>query len=76
MKDRINEHLVNPANGLYVRNIDLQGHVFTQASVDLVFPMIFGVADPTTRQIIRARLAEPDFMTAGGIRALPSENPH
>ena len=71
----INLHLINQENGLYVRNIDLAGRVFTQATVDLVFPLICGVADADTKRLISKRLAEPDFMTEAGIRALPEENP-
>ncbi len=71
----INEHLIDPQTQLYVRNIDLEGRVFTQATVDLVFPLICEVADTETRALITARLTEPDFMSADGIRALPTNNP-
>jgi len=75
LKAAINRHLINPRNGLYVRNIDLRGNVFTEATIDLVFPMISGVAEDEQVRAIAMRLSEPDFMTAGGVRALPSENP-
>jgi glycogen debranching enzyme len=75
LREAINRHLINPTNGLYVRNIDLAGHVFTQATIDLVFPLICGVAEPETAQAVTARLGMPDFMTAGGIRSLPEQNP-
>lgn len=75
LKKAINKHLINPKNGLYVRNIDLDGRVFTQATVDLVFPLICGVAEKPVKEAIAARLAESDFMTEAGIRALPEENP-
>lgn len=76
LRNAINRHLLNPSNGLYVLNIDLQGRVFTQATSDLVFPLMCGVADPDTAQAVIARLAESDFMTEAGIRVLPSENPN
>ncbi len=75
LRDAINEHLINQETGLYVRNIDLDGNVFTQATIDMVFPLICGVADLQTTEEVMLRLAEADFMTEGGIRALPSENP-
>jgi hypothetical protein len=75
LRRNINIHLVDEEKGLYVRNIDPDGRVFTQATIDLVFPMICGVVDPEIAQRITMRLAAPDFMTPGGIRALPSENP-
>lgn len=71
----INAHLKDSTTGLYVRNIDLDGNVFTQASIDLVFPLICDVADESTANLITARLAMQDFMSPGGIRALPDENP-
>jgi len=76
LKHAINKHLINPKNGLYVRNIDLMGNVFTQATADLVFPLICGVADADTSEIVNARLAERDFMSDAGIRVLPIGNPH
>jgi glycogen debranching enzyme len=75
LRARINKHLINHANGLYIRNIDLAGQRFTEATVDLVFPLICGVADEASRQAITLRLQAPDFMTDAGIRVLPEENP-
>jgi hypothetical protein len=75
LRDSINEHLIDPATGLYVLNIDVDGNVSTQATCDMIFPLIFGVADAATAEMITARLAEDDFMTDAGIRVLPSENP-
>lgn len=71
-----NEHLLYEEKGLYVLNIDLQGRAYTQATCDLVFPLIFGVADEETSRIITAWLSKRDFTTDAGIRVLPSENPH
>jgi hypothetical protein len=75
LRRSINTYLVDEETGLYVRNIDPDEHVFTQATIDLVFPLICAVADPDVAQRITMRLAVSDFMTPGGIRALPSENP-
>jgi len=48
LKTAINRHLIDPTTGLYVRNIDLEGNVYTQATVDMVFPLICGVADESS----------------------------
>jgi hypothetical protein len=75
LKHAVNRCLINPANGLYVRNVDLEGRIFTQATVDLVIPLICDLPEPEIERLITARLAEPDFMSEAGIRALPTENP-
>ncbi|MCE5200508.1 MAG: amylo-alpha-1,6-glucosidase [Armatimonadota bacterium] len=75
LREQINKHLLNPDNGLYLLNIDLDGDRNTQVTCDQVFPLMFGVADPETAEIITARLSEHDFRTAGGIRVVPSEDP-
>lgn len=75
LKSDINKHLINPDNGLYYLNIDLRGNRITQVTCDQIFPLIFGIAERETEKIVIARLAEHDFMTPGGIRVLPSENP-
>lgn len=76
LRNLINEHLINKKNGLYVLNIDVNGNVYTQATSDMVFPLMSGVADADTSQVVSSRLSESDFMTDAGIRVLPSENPH
>ncbi len=76
LRERINERLINPKNGLYVRNIDPDGKVFTQATSDLVFPLICGVSDKDTSTVVSHRLSEPDFMTEAGLRVLPIGNPN
>lgn len=72
----INTHLMNNRNGFYIRNIDLSGRRYSQASSDLVFPLICGVSDDKTTRRVVARLSDRDFMTEAGIRVLPSGNPH
>lgn len=71
LRAAINGCLLDPHTGLYVRNIDPDGRTFTQATIDLVFPLMLGVAEPDVARRIIARLALPDFMTPGGIRAVP-----
>lgn len=75
LRATINARMMDPATGLYVRNIAPDGRVFTQATIDLVFPLICDVAEVDTARLITTRLAMTDFMSPGGIRALPEENP-
>ena len=67
----MNEHLLNPATGLYYLNIDLSGNPRTDVTADLVFPVMFGVADDETAANIISRLSVPEFWTESGIRTVP-----
>ncbi|HLJ68515.1 MAG TPA: hypothetical protein VKX16_14265 [Chloroflexota bacterium] len=75
LKDAINTHLKNPENGLYYLHIDLDGNPRSDVTSDLVFPVMFGVADDQTAARIISRLSEEDFWTAGGIRTTPRDSP-
>lgn len=73
LKDAINTHLMNPKNGLYYLNIDVDGRPRSDVTSDLVFPVMFGVADDDTSARIIARLSGNDFWTDGGIRTTPRD---
>ena len=75
LKKAINTHLYNPENGLYYLNIDLDGHPRSDITSDLVFPVMFGVADDKTSSAIISRLSHADFWTRGGIRTTPRDSP-
>jgi hypothetical protein len=75
LKAAINTHLLNPENGLYYLNIDLHGHPRSDVTSDLVFPVMFGVADEKTAATIISRLSHDDFWTPGGIRTTPRDSP-
>ncbi len=75
LRSAINEHLYNPQNGLYYLNIDVDGRARTDLTVDLVFPVIFGVADEETAASIISRLSADDFWTDAGIRTVPHGAP-
>ncbi len=72
----INTHLVNPENGLYYLNIDLDGNIHTDVTADEIYPVMMGVA---TREIgfrIISRLNSPDFWTPAGIRTVSRMSPN
>lgn len=75
LKQAINTHLRNPANGLYYLNIDLDGRPCSEVTSDLVFPVMFGVADDVTAIEIIGRLSQDDFWTTGGMRTTPRTAP-
>ncbi len=66
LRTAINAHLLNPYNGLYYLNIDVDGEPRSDVTSDLVFPVMFGVASDETAARIIARLSGDDFWTEGG----------
>ncbi len=75
LKTAINTHLKNPDNGLYYLNIDIDGFPRSNVTSDLVFPVMYGVADEQTSAAIISRLSDADFWTAAGIRTTPRDAP-
>ena len=75
LKTAINTHLKNPDNGLYYLNIDVDGFPRSNVTSDLIFPVMFGVADDQTSAAIISRLSDADFWTAVGIRTTPRDAP-
>ena len=67
LRDAINEHLLDRSRGLYYLNIDLDGTKRTDVTADLVFPVIFGVADDEIAAQIVSRLSLPEFWSGAGI---------
>jgi len=76
LRAAINAHLYNRENGLYYLNIDVDGRARTDVTADLVFPVIFGVADEETAAGIISRLSADDFWTDAGIRTVPRGAPN
>ena len=75
LRNAINTHLLNPDNGLYYLNIDVDGQPRSDLTSDLVFPVMFGVADEDTAARIISRLSSDDFWTTAGIRTVPRDAP-
>ena len=71
LRDAINEHLFDAASGLYYLNIQLDGTPRTDVTSDLVFPVMFGVADHVVAAGIIARLSAREFWSDAGIRTVP-----
>jgi hypothetical protein len=71
LKDAINTHLYNPGNGLYYLNIDVFGVPRSDITADLVFPVLFDVAEDDVAARIIRRLSDRDFWTPGGMRTIP-----
>ncbi len=75
LKVAVNRHLVNPENGLYYRNIDVDGSLHSDVTSDLIFPLMFGLASDDAAVRIVQRLSAPDFWTDAGIRTAPRTAP-
>ncbi len=75
LRASIEKHLRNPDNGLYYLTIDVDGRPRSEISADLVFPVIFGVADEETSVRIVERLRAQDFWTEAGVRTVPRDAP-
>ena len=71
LRTAINEHLFDKETGLYYLNIDTNGHACTDVTSDLVFPVMFGVADESSSAHIISRLSAPEFWSAAGIHTVP-----
>ncbi|HLY01665.1 MAG TPA: amylo-alpha-1,6-glucosidase [Candidatus Cybelea sp.] len=71
----MDNYLINPENGLYYLNIDVDGNVHTDVTGDEIFPVIFRACDDDTGFRIISRLNAPDFWTAAGLRTVSRNDP-
>lgn len=71
LREAINRHLLDPQTHLYYLNIDLDGTKRTDCTADMVFPLMFGVADDETAAHIIGRLSDQEFWTQAGMRTVP-----
>jgi Bacterial alpha-L-rhamnosidase 6 hairpin glycosidase domain len=74
LRSAINRYLLDPATGLYYLNIDVDGRPRSNVTVDMLFPVILGVADHETAVRIVSRLSVPTFWTEAGIRTIPRDD--
>ena len=70
VRSSVNERLVSDRTGLYVLNCDLNGEFHHDVTADLVFPVMFGIADDAMRQRILDRLCSDEFWTPYGVRTV------
>jgi hypothetical protein len=75
LRDAMNAHLINPENGLYYLNIDVDGNVHTDVTGDEIFPVMFRACDEDTGFRVISRLNAPDFWTAAGLRTVSQDDP-
>ena len=75
LREAINKHLLNPSNGMYVLNIDLNGQSHADVTGDEVFPVMFDVAPAPVAYRIMSRLNTPDFQTDAGLRTVSRLSP-
>jgi hypothetical protein len=76
LRTAINTHLKNPENGFYYLSIDENGQPRSDITSDLVFPVMYEVADSDTSAAIISRLSDQDFWTTVGIRTTPRDAPN
>ena len=76
LRAAINAHLLDSQTGLYYLNIDLNGDRRSDVTSDLIFPVMFGVADDETAAGIISRLNAEEFWTEAGIRTVPRNAPN
>ena len=75
LKQNINAQLVSEETGLYLLNIDDSGKRRHNVTGDMVFPVMFGVADEEMREKVLQRLYEEDSWTPYGVRTVPKNEP-
>jgi hypothetical protein len=73
--ERWTAHLLNPENGLYYRNVDVDGNTHTDVTGDEIFPVLFRACTEDVAFRIISRLNSPDFWTSAGIRTVSRYDP-
>jgi hypothetical protein len=75
IRDAMDAHLINPKNGLYYLNVDVDGYARTDVTGDEVFPVIMRACSDETGFRIISRLNCPDFWTSAGLRTVSRLDP-
>ncbi len=76
LKLAINTTLVSEKTGLYLLNLDNQGVRHHDITGDLIFPVMFDVAEGEMRNRILERLAGEEFWTLYGTRTVSPKEEH
>jgi glycogen debranching enzyme len=71
LREAINAYLFDSDSGLYYLNIDLDGNPRSDVTSDLIFPVMFNVADDEMAAHIISRMSVPEFWTDAGIHTVP-----
>ncbi len=71
LKAAIDEHLLDTERNLYYLNVALDGTKRTDVTCDLVFPVLFGVADHEVASTIISRLSSQEFWSDAGMHTVP-----
>lgn len=71
LRAAINEHLLDRNRNLYYLTIGEDGERRTDVTCDLVFPVLFGVAEHDVATNIIATLSRPEFWTEAGMHTVP-----
>ncbi|TAM59623.1 hypothetical protein EPN52_07280 [bacterium] len=71
LKTAINDHLRDPRTHLYLLAHDVDGVPRTDTTADMLFPVMFRVADDVVAREVMHRLQEEDFWTEAGLRTVP-----
>lgn len=75
IRDAMDAYLLNPKNGLYYLNVDVDGSPRTDVTGDEIFPVIMRACSEETGFRIISRLNSPDFWTPAGLRTVSSLDP-
>jgi hypothetical protein len=75
IREAMNKHLINPKNGLYYLNIDVDGFAHTDVTGDEIFPVVMRACSEETGFRIISRLNSPDFWTSAGLRTVSRRDP-
>src|SRR5579863_3184561 len=75
IRGAMDAHLINPRNGLYYLNVDVDGTPRTDVTGDEIFPVIMRACSDETGFRIITRLNAPDFWTPAGLRTVSSLDP-
>jgi Mannosylglycerate hydrolase MGH1-like glycoside hydrolase domain len=75
IREAMDAHLVNPQNGLYYLNLDVDGSPRTDVTGDEIFPVIMRACSDEIGFRIISRLNSPDFWTPAGLRTVSRLDP-